>query len=128
MIMTNWSVVSDKTLQAVLKVCTVYGTSCHSNSVVSDFVCNLLRVLQQFNKILAKHSLVKNSWSPSNFVSFNFVLALVNKVSMATSNRLLSFYTLSLKLKLVCHLLFNGHEILSQASLVILLQKRISNF
>ena len=56
MIMTNWSVVSDKTLQAVLKVCTVYGTSCHSNSVVSDFVCNLLRVLQQFNKILAKHS------------------------------------------------------------------------
>ena len=37
---------------------------------------------------------------------------------MATNNRLLSFYTLSLKLKLICHLLFNGHEIYSQASLV----------
>jgi len=56
-------------------------------------------------------------------VSFKFVLAPVNKVSMATNNRLLSFYTLPLKLKLVCHILFNGHEIFSQASLVILLQE-----
>ena len=47
---------------------------------------------------------------------------------MATNNRLLSFYTLSLKLKLVCHLLFNGHKIFSQASLVILLQKRVFQF
>ena len=47
---------------------------------------------------------------------------------MATNNCLLSFYTLSLKLKLVCHLLFNGHEIFSQASLVILLQKRVFQF
>jgi len=30
----------------------------------------------------------------------------------------MSFYTLSLKLKLVCHLLFNGHEIFAQATLV----------
>ena len=65
----------------------------------------------QFNKILAKHSLVKNSWSLSYCVSFKFILAPVNKVSMATNNRLLSFYTLSLKLKLVYHLLFSGHEI-----------------
>ena len=47
---------------------------------------------------------------------------------MTTNNHLLSFYTLSLKLKLVCHLLFNGHEIFSQASLVILLQKRVFQF
>ena len=60
----------------------------------------------QFNKILAKHSLVK---IPGH-LSFKVILAPENKVSMATNNRLLSFYTLSLKLKLVCHLLFNGHE------------------
>jgi len=47
---------------------------------------------------------------------------------MVTNNRLLSFYTLSLKLKLVCHLLFNGHETFSQASLVILVQKRVFQF
>ena len=82
----------------------------------------------QFNKILAKHSLVKNSWSLSYFVSFKFVLAPANKVSMATNNCLLSFYNLSLKFKLVCHLLFNEHEIFSQASLVILLQKRVFQF
>ena len=87
-----------------------------------------LRCSVQFNKILAKHSLVKNSWPLSYLVSFKFVLAPVNKVSMATNNRLLSFYTLSLKLKLVCHLLLNGHEIFSQASLVILLQKRVFQF
>ena len=82
----------------------------------------------QFNKILAKHSLVKNFWSLSCFMSFKFILARVNKVSMATNNCLLSFYTLSLKMKLVCHLLFNGHDFFSQASLVILLKKRVFQF
>ena len=61
-------------------------------------------------------------------MSFKFVLAPVNKVSMATNNRLLSFYTLLLKLKLVRHLVFNGHEIFSKASLVILLHKRVFQF
>jgi len=47
---------------------------------------------------------------------------------MATNTRILSFYTLLLKLKLVCHLLFNGYEIFTQATLVILLHKRVFNF
>jgi len=55
----------------------------------------------QFNTILAKHSLVKNSWSLSYFVSFKFVLVPVKKYPWQQNNRLLSFYTLSLKLKLV---------------------------
>jgi len=58
------------------------------------------------------YSLVKNSWSLSYFVNFKFVFSTCKQgITMATSNRLLSFYTLSLKLKLVCHFLFNGHEI-----------------
>jgi len=40
----------------------------------------------------------------------------------------MSFYTLSLKLKLVSHLLFNGHEIFTKATIVILLQNRVFHF
>jgi len=41
---------------------------------------------------------------------------------MATNMHILLLYTLSLKLELVCHLVFNRHEI------VILLRKRVFNF
>jgi len=44
---------------------------------------------------------------------------------MATNMRILLLYTLSLKLELVCHLVFNRHEILTS---VILLRKRVFHF
>jgi len=44
---------------------------------------------------------------------------------MATSMRILLLYTLSLKLELVCHLVFNKHEIFTS---VILLRKRAFHF
>jgi len=53
------------------------------------------------------------------------ILAPVNWVSMVTNMRILLLYTLSLKLELVCHLVFNRHEIFTKATSVILLRKRV---
>jgi len=41
---------------------------------------------------------------------------------------LLLLYNLSLKLELVCHLVFNRHEIFTYATSIILLRKRVFNF
>jgi len=41
---------------------------------------------------------------------------------------ILLLYTLSLKLELVCHLVFNRHEIFTLATSIILLRKRVFHF
>ena len=101
--------------------------SCQINCKV--FVCSP-RVISRISPTVFKGALYSSTQFWLNIVqlknpghvSFKFILAPVNKVSMATNSRLLSFTP---KMKLVCHLLFDGHEIFSQASLVILLQKRV---
>jgi len=47
---------------------------------------------------------------------------------MATNMHILLLYTLSLKLELVCHLVFNRHETFTYATSIILLRKRVFNF
>jgi len=44
---------------------------------------------------------------------------------MTTNMHILLSYTLSLKLELVCHLVFNRYEIFTLATFVILLGKRV---
>jgi len=61
-------------------------------------------------------------------VTFYAILAPVIWVSMATNTSILLLYTLSLKLELVCHLVFNRHEIFIKTTSVILLRKRVFHF